>query len=349
MDRLGGYDPPATGDTTHEGDAPDPAAKPAKLDPKAKTKAQKAEAAKPPAQPEKPEKPAPAVKPDEPAPTTATDGDLRTLETLASGLGLKLDGGALVSRERAEFRARRQAEQAKLDADARAFNDRFGQIRQRFEHDLNDASSVVSAIESGDADALAAALGHKDLDGLQEYWINKVSDPGFARTQELERKLRERDEAEERHRSHLAAQSENNRRVEAQRQYMATLTDQAQKSADPLIQALADEPLFLTAVRREQQRAWDGSRTISFAQAATKARAQLTGLAKMLSEAFADDAPAARAATNKPGVKPRPRSAVVPPHATPTPSKPGKMSKPDFYKYASTRLREAIAEDRRSE
>ncbi len=137
--------------------------------------------------------------------------------------------------------------------------------------------------------------------------------------------------------------------------YMDNLTATCQKSANPLVQAMADDPLFLQAVFAIQRDHWDPETesTLTVEQAIKKAakgartdlESELRGLHERLSKGFAAPSiPAKVAALNGNGKKPAPKTAVVPSSSNgggSVPKSVGEMTPQEWAKYKAARFAEA--------
>ncbi len=165
--------------------------------------------------------------------------------------------------------------------------------------------------------------------------------------QEDARKEAEKKETETR------AQTEHRQKVYAG--YMSTLTETCKASSNPLVAAMADDPLFLRSIYSIQEENWDDDtqRTVTVEEAIKKAvkggsaslEDSLRQLHERLGKGFAvvgQTAPPAAAKTN--GKKPAPKTAVVPSNSsggTSAPKKPGDMSPSEWRKHFNARMREA--------
>jgi hypothetical protein len=136
---------------------------------------------------------------------------------------------------------------------------------------------------------------------------------------------------------------------------MSNLTATCQKSTNPLVAAMADDPVFLQAVFQIQKENWDQEtqQTVTVEQAIKKAmrgakqdlESEMRGLYDRLHKGFSsvgETAPAAAAKTN--GKKPAPKTAVVP--ATSTgggggpPKRPSEMSSKEWAAYKAAKFAE---------
>jgi hypothetical protein len=307
----------------------------------------------PEAEPDKPaEKPVPAK--GKGATKTTPDGGLDQLRTLAEKLGYAFDGARVVTRERAEFREWKAKQTEGLTRRQQEVLSDLEKQRAAVETKSKVAEAVQRAIDNGDPDGLAQALGKKDWNEVQQEFISRISDPNYKRLRQLETEAeqtkREKEEAAQREKQ----QQQQRAQVEQEQRYLADLGAKMTKSKDPVLAAMGDHPLLQQAILRIQKENWDGTAPLSpelaLKQAARGASVPLNewlrDLHHRLDKAFGKPAAPAPAAKPKPVA---PKSAPVPPsRGTEASGKATSMSFTERREYERRRLAEAIEEDRKA-
>ena len=345
----------------------DPAAEP---EPKKAAKGAKGKGKPPPAAAAPVAPPAPDGTP--PAPGPAVQDEIESLRALATKLGYDFDGTAVLSRERVAFRDNKRRTEAALTERQQQIAAQLEKAKQDFAPDVAFARAVKEAWKRGDPEEFAKAVGAENFEKFQEYFIRMTADPHYVELQEIKKKQEALEAERQREKEQLAAQSEQNKRLQARRKYEVELSQTMAQSKDPLVQAMHDDPNFVRTIMKIQEENWDGQKTVSAEKAVRMAVADgsvpvaralqqlYQRLSKVFGQAAAADAvqaivgeqPAAPAAapaanTNRQGAKPRPRTGVVPTTATPQPSNVAKMTRKEFDAYMSKRLAEARAQDER--
>jgi hypothetical protein len=303
---------------------------------------------------ETPEVAAPAAKPKA-ATADPKEGKLAQLKALAGELGFALEDTGVTVAERAEHRAAIRRQKAQLEQERAAFLKDKGDFDSNKGEKVARAEALLAALESGDPDGFSKHAGFKDFNDFQTNFLKRLADPNYS---EL-KKLQERVEAAEKEKAKIAEEAkqraDGEQRAKAMDSYMSNLTATCQKSANPLVQAMADDPLFLQAVFAIQRDHWDPETesTLTVEQAIKKAakgartdlESELRGLHERLSKGFAAPAvPAKVVALNGGGKKPAPKTAVVPASANgggAVPKSVGEMSPAEWAKYKAARFAEA--------
>jgi len=259
------------------------------------------------------------------APVDPREAKRAQLKAIAEELGLAVDDTAVSVAERAEHRAAIRRQKAQLEADREAFLRDKGEFDKNKGEKVAKAEAILAALESGDPDAFATNAGFKDFNDFQHNFLKRLADPNYSEFKKLQKEIEdqkaERQKAEEEAKQQQAAKQ----RAQAMDTYMANLTAQAKASANPLVAAMADDPLFLNAVFAIQRDNWDDETqsTCTIDQAIKKAtkgaktdlETELRGLRDRLNKGFAEPTlPAAAAKLNGGGngKKPAPKTAVVP-------------------------------------
>ena len=284
------------------------------------------------------------------------EAEQEQLKALAEKHGFILENGRVTTAERAKFREeRRTHSEALKTAETNALS-KIEEARKTFETELGMARTITAAIETGDANALAKALGREDWNKLQEHFLSHQADPNYKRVLELEEKVRQREEREKQEEAQRTEREQQQQRIQAQNQYKATLAESMKPSKDPLIASMAEDPLFINAIFAIQQAHYDGSQTVTPEQAIKLVPRggqrslydEMKTLHERLSKAFASAAPAAPVVEAPPARKPAPKG--PPPPATPKPSTLSRQQRDrEWIEHARQRLDEAILEDRRAE
>jgi hypothetical protein len=351
MERLGGFDAPPS---TSAQPAPAATPEPAKPAGKAKGKGPKGKEAPPAAA--------------EPVAPPVVD-KAAALAALAAELGYDFEPEAkrVTVAERVAFREAQKKAAARIEQQEQELLQNLNQAKGSFEPELAFAKQLKTAHDAGDYESVAKLLGANDWNGLQEAYIAKISDPNYKRLQLLEQKEREREQQVEQQRIQQQRQAQAQAQAQALQQHTANLSAQMQKSADPLVRELHDDPQFIRAVIEVQRQNWDGSATVS-PEKAIKIAAQgfaaplekhMRGLYEKLQRAFG--ATPAQAAAVVQAVAPTAAAPVVAPAAGAkgkanrtgvVPTAPDVASAPKVFTTKkekdaefSRRLREAINEE----
>ncbi len=288
----------------------------------------------------------PAEKPTGPV----TAGDKAMFEALAKKLGIKLDGGNIVkpseriSWENAKLRQEQglAAREAKLK-EAEAGIESSPRVKK--------AESVLAAFEAGDPDGFAAALGVKDFNEFQQSFLKRLADPNYGELRKLQQRV-EQQEAEKTKAEQAAAErQQTEQKAAAYRSYMTTLSETAKASYDPLVAAMHDDPLFLQAVYRVQEKKWnkDTLSTCTVEEAIKEGlRGELKALYERLGRGFGsqsqESALTATGGKASNGKRPAPRTGITPAHSTPgggAPKKPSEMTQLEWREHARKALEAA--------
>jgi hypothetical protein len=213
---------------------------------------------------QKPEPAAAAVEADtdatSPAPAKAKDaggspaeGKRQQFEALAKELGFELEQNRVTVAERAAFREEKRKAKA-------AIAQQEAEVRQRLQQEIGmtrqQAAAVAAAnkaLEAGDFDEFAKALGRKDWNELNGEVLQRFTDPNFKRLRDLEKAHKEREEREQQ----MLRESQARQQQAAQQQritaYKQELAQQLAACEDPLAAAFHDDPLFVDAVFKVQR------------------------------------------------------------------------------------------------
>lgn len=304
---------------------------------------------------EQPPAPAPAA-PEAPkkAALDPKEAKLAQLKAMAVELGLVFDGSSVSTQEAIEVRAakRRNLEwKAQREAE---FAKKEAEFSQTHGEKLKKSAAVLDAYERGDPEAFAAALGAKDFNELQQSWIKRLADPNYMELRRLQQRAEQEDARREAEKKETETRAQTEHRQQVYAGYMRTLSETCKMSSNPLVQSMAEDPLFLRDVYRIQEENWDDDtqRTVTVEEAikkATKGNAvsledSLKQIYERLGKGFASvgqTAPPAAAKTN--GKKPAPKTAVVPSTAAGGASaakKPSEMTTQEWRKHFAARMNE---------
>jgi hypothetical protein len=285
------------------------------------------------------------------SPTTASgneSAELAQLKELAERNGVAIEDSRVSTAERVRLREER-----------RATIERVKQFEQealaRIEARHAESSSTVqmveaakAALDAGDFQGFAKALGFESWDKLQEDQIERAADPSFHRILELEKERdsekREKLEREQMEQQRTEQQRQAQARAAEETRYRAGLAQDMSKSRDPLIAALAHDPGVVGAIFNLQKQHYDprSGRTLTPEEAADFAapgapslRKHMRQLLDRLNRAFGP--PVAPPAPAKPA---RPRSSGV------ASSRRTRASDDrDWMSYARQRYSEAVMEE----
>lgn len=316
--------------------------------------------------------PKPGVRPEgKPAakPAAANDGAaqetaLSQLHELAKKHGFIVEDAKVLPRERHAFREERRAARQKLEQERAQFLQERENILNQIRGEGSSVIAAKRALDAGDFDGFAKALGAADWNEINSRVINQFADPNYRKLQELERREREREAQAQKQREEQtrlqAAQEEARARAEYQQQLAASMAE----SEDPFVAAMHDDPAFVAAVFNIQRDHWDGAETISVEEAVRlKPRnggspliEQLRTLYSKLSKAgvFNDgDASPPAAERRETGTRDAQRPAKKSPPTTISQKDASEAASPrtfkseaDFMRYANEQLEAAALRDR---
>ena len=282
----------------------------------------------------------------------ATAGDKAMFETLAKKLGYQLDGSSVSVAERAAWRQEKAREKQAIDRERSEWEKTKQATPEQLQR-VNKAESILSAIENGDPDGFAAAIGKKNFNEFQEEFIRRLADPNYKQLKELEGWKK----AQEEERQRTAQEQETQRKsAEYQRQlneHLGGIASTAKASNDPVAASLGDDPLFVQAIFNVQKRlhremgevpSLEQALDHKFSDVKMTLREELKTHAQRFAKAFPELMTAAPASEQKNGKKVVSRTAVTP-RATiegaSVPKKPSEMGQLGWRQYANQRLREA--------
>lgn len=293
------------------------------------------------------------------APGDPREAKLAQLKTIAGELGLAVDDSAVSVAERAEHRAAIRRQREKLEQEREAFLRDKGEFDKNKGEKVAKAEAILAALESGDPDAFATNAGFKDFNDFQHNFLKRLADPNYSEFKKLQKEIEDQKAERAKAEQEAKQRQESQRKAQVMDAYMSNLTEQAKASTNPLVAAMADDPLFLQAVFAIQRDNWDeGTQsTCTLEQALKKAtkgakmdlESELRGLRDRLNKGFAEpEMPAAAAKLNAGGngKKPAPKTAVVPTSAGAgggPPKKPSEMTPKEWAAYKAAKFAEADA------
>lgn len=250
--------------------------------------------------------------------------------------------------ERAEFREYKRQQQAALDKRMAELDKREKDFAGTHGERLTKAESILKAIEAGDPEGFAQAVGTKDFNEFQESFIKRLADPNYKELRELQKWREDQQKQAEQQKKEQETQEANRQRAELRGKWLGDLTEKGKTSKDRVAQAMADDPMFLNVVFEIQKAHWDDSAksTVSLEEAIdrglpghkTTLREELKALYDRLGKAFGE--PPALAVAN--GRKPAPKTAVTPAKTTDAAGGAGKFkTQAEWRAYANKALAEA--------
>lgn len=319
------------------------AAKPKEPDPK-------------PEEPTEQEEPKPAAaKPDKKDATaeekseTEKLGGLGLLKKLAAEQGFVVQDGQVLTKERAEFRVLKQEQRNALARAEKEATDRINEAQKNLEERFKRVEAFEGAIKGRDHQGLAKALGYESWDKLQEDVYAWNADPNYQAMKELkEWKAQQEADAEKAAQERQRAEQQT-QRAQAEQKYLGDLSERMKTSQDPLVQAMAEDPLFVRAIFRVQNENWDGRETVTPEQAvrmaAQGASRTLGEEMKTLYERLEKVYGKKPEAEKPPAPKPKITSAPKPGPSVPAARATGRNDRMRAY---SERLAEATERDRKA-
>lgn len=252
----------------------------------------------------------PAPKPAAKAAAPATDSKLEQLKALARELDLTVEDGAVISRERAEWREkRRQADKRQAD--------KHETIQRELEAKIGKAQSEVDFARqmrelqrARDYDGLAKAWGFPDWNALQRDHIAQKADPGYAKQRQMEEKLAEIEREKTEAKQAQEREERRAKRAATEARLREKLDENIQRSKDPVLAAFAQHPLVAASIFEIQRAHYEKlglailtnpekALDLKVPGAAKTLREELRELAELGGKAFGGAPPAAPAAPKR--------------------------------------------------
>lgn len=293
----------------------------------------------------------------EPTPNPAHgegSGSASSAESEESGEADDKAEGTVTVAERAKWREDKRKQRAAIAAERERA---MAEIRAAADEVRSQYGGIVTAkkaLEDGDFDGFAQALGYDDWRKLNSETLKRFQSPEYQRVQNLERQLKERTEREARERAEAQRASQQRAEQEQREQYIGSLEGELAATGDAALTELGKDPAFRRAVFDVQQREWDGSETVSVEEAARQALQSARsaydrlhkifgGQAALQPEGASAPAPRSGSASVQPGARRRASRSVTHAQAAEA-SPPGKVldvDSPEWMQMAARRLNAA--------
>jgi hypothetical protein len=250
---------------------------------------------------------------EEPASSDAStpEAKRKQLEALATELGFKLDGKAVTAADRYQLREESRRRQATFEAKMQAERQALEKERSTISEEGAKAKAFLAALEAGDPDGMAKAIGRNDWNAMQEEILARIADPHYNEIQRLRKEIDE-DKAQKK----KAAEEYQARQAQVERQQAIVsvkrgIMAEASQAKDPVLKAMHTDPLFVDTIFSLQEKNYDPvtQTTISIEEALDEPlpngqtlRGHMKDLYERLGKAFGQPALPA----------PRPASAAAP-------------------------------------
>lgn len=204
--------------------------------------------------------------------------------------------------ERAKFREWKRNQVAGVNKFRDAELAKVEQARQALakeEAGFANIRKAAAALESGDPDGLAVALGRKDWNELNDELLNHTASPTYKRLKELERRDAERAENEKRAQDQARQQQAQRQQHEKIQAHMRGMAEELAEHEDPLLaEACAEFPQLTELMFGEQRSHWKAEgEELDAATAASKSLSSLYANARKivdLCEKHAEASPLAK-------------------------------------------------------
>jgi hypothetical protein len=300
-------------------------------------------------QPEAPAEP-PAPKPNGKKVVKSADPEYEALLELAKKRGMVVEGDKILPSDRAKFRNWEKERVGRLESTERERLSKLSEREKEVEQQIKQAQSILKAKADGDYQGLAKELGFESWDKLQEDVIARISDPNYKRLRELEERAAREEEEKTKSKAEAERNAQQQKQAELRQAVWKKFAAEMPQSKDPLVSAMGDHPMFVTAALRIQEEQWDGSALpyeriagMSAKGAQRTLREECKELYDRLHKAFGGQSAAA-----PPAKKPVGKSAPVPPSRGVEASGAKVMTRDERNMYERRRLEEAIEKDRRA-
>ena len=207
-------------------------------------------------------KPEPAAEKTESRQDSDTDRDTpdakrKQLEALATELGFKLDGKAVTAADRYNLREEARRRQATFEAKMQAERQAIEKERTTISEEGAKAKAFLAALEAGDPDGMAKAIGRNDWNAMQEEILARIADPHYNEIQRLRKEIDE-DKAQKK----KAAEEYQARQAQVERQQAIVsvkrgIMTEASQAKDPVLKAMHTDPLFVDTIFSLQEKNYD--------------------------------------------------------------------------------------------
>ncbi len=249
---------------------------------------------------------------------------LATFKAEAEKLGYIIDpSGRVANRERAKFRAEKQQERASIQEERARMRSEFDGELRNIENQKAVVTRFYRAVEAGDFDEIAAAIGLKDWQTLQAEAVSQASDPAYKQLRELKRDKEAREQREAQQRAEYERQHAARQESEGLRAYHAELQKGMAESPEPMLKALHWDPILVSHITNEQRKEWKTHGVaLSAEQVVRQNRGGVRDYMKRMYESLhtvfgSGTAPAAE----DPAAKETPKAAAAAPSKPATPAK----------------------------
>jgi hypothetical protein len=181
----------------------------------------------------------------------------KQLEALATELGFKLDGKAVTAADRYNLREEARRRQANLEAKMQAERQAIEKERSTIAEEGAKAKAFLAALEAGDPDGMAKAIGRNDWNAMQEEILARIADPHYNEIQRLRKEIDE-DKAQKK----KAAEEYQARQAQVERQQAIVsvkrgIMAEASQAKDPVLKAMHTDPLFVDTIFSLQEKNYD--------------------------------------------------------------------------------------------
>lgn len=180
--------------------------------------------------------------PSKPAPKPAAKPAKAKVETEDDATEAE-DGadGAVTPGERVKWRERKRKEREQLARERADFESRANEVIQQVRERGQVIETFARALESGDWDAAAKAVGRESWNALNKEVIERHQNPAYKRVLELERRDREREENARRQNEEREVRERQAKQQQARDQYLSELGKTLTEHDDERVSALAQE------------------------------------------------------------------------------------------------------------
>jgi hypothetical protein len=208
----------------------------------------------------------------DPKPAATTELSKDDFLALAKKHGFELDrAGRVTTAERHKFREEKRQETAVIERRAQEVEQRTKGYQAQLQEYMAEidakqtrSSAFDKAVEAGDFDGAAAAMGRKDWQSLQQEMLDRVSDPTYKQMVELQNWKEQQEKQEQERQQQWKRQQEEQREQQAQQEqrqvettYKGQLSQMMAASKDPIVAAMHDDPVFIESIFQYQRKHFD--------------------------------------------------------------------------------------------
>jgi hypothetical protein len=226
-------------------------------------------------------------------------------EKLVKKQGYAIDrAGRVTWQERNKFREQKAEESQRLEQRAAELQANLDARIEKLTGENSRATKLEKAIESGDFDGIASAIGRKNWEALQKEAVDQLSDPHYRQLMELQKREDERERQAEEAKRQAQQRQEQEKELRAEQEGKTWLRDYMASSKNPLVAAMHDDPFFINTIFHHQKESWDGENLASPEEIVRRTpaiRQHLEQMYKRLAPLFTSaSAPAKPAAAEEP-------------------------------------------------